>query len=63
MAVRLQASQGSYWIDVVGPVWRLQTALAQIKAALNGLSGRSGHAWRVELIGNQCQGCEDVPLA
>lgn len=34
VAVGLETPQGSYAIDVVGPVWRLQTALDSIKEAL-----------------------------
>jgi len=34
IAVGLQTRQGQYAIDVVGPVWRMETAIAPIKTAL-----------------------------
>jgi len=34
VAVGLETPQGSYAIDVVGPVWRLQAAMESIKEAL-----------------------------
>lgn len=34
VAIGLQTPQGSYAIDIVGPVWRLQSALPTIKEAL-----------------------------